>query len=82
VGANWAAVKGGEAIHPGHGASATASTIVRSQEAEKNDPGVQQLISRFMELVDLPEQQVQGSFTMGYYSRIAGGPKCRVGQRR
>src|SRR4051812_20499743 len=38
------------------------------QEAEKNDPGFQELINEFMELIDLPEQQAQGLFAMGYYA--------------
>src|SRR5882762_9253118 len=76
VGANWAAVKGGERF----------IQVMRFrdrqhhreiQEAEKHDPGVQQLISQFMELVDLPEQQTCGSFAMGYYSRIAGGAEMQ-----
>jgi len=78
VGANWAAMKGGGRF----------IQIMKFrdrqhhheiQEAEKNDPGVQQLISKFMELVDLPEQQTCGSFAMGYYSRIAGGAEVSSG---
>ena len=78
VGANWAAMKGGERF----------IQVMRFrdrqhhreiQEAEKSDPGVQQLISQFMELVDLPEQQVQGSFVMGYFSRVAGGAEMQGG---
>jgi hypothetical protein len=44
------------------------------QEAEKSDPGVQQLINDFCELIDLPSQQGQGLFAMGYYSRMSATP--------
>ncbi|HEV8606610.1 MAG TPA: hypothetical protein VGQ99_14645 [Tepidisphaeraceae bacterium] len=44
------------------------------QEVEKNDSGIQQLITEFMDLIDLPEQQGQGLFAMGHYSRITAAP--------
>jgi len=73
VGANWACLKGGGRF----------IQIMRFhdrqhhheiQEAEKNDPSIQQLISEFMELIDLPAQQAQGMFAMGHYSRISAMP--------
>jgi hypothetical protein len=79
VGANWAAQKGGGRF----------IQIMRFrdrqhhheiQAAEKNDPSVQQLINEFMELIDLPEQQAQGLFAMGHYSRISGTPPAELGQ--
>jgi len=78
VGANWAPIKGG----------ARFIQIMRFrdrqhhqdiQEAEKNDPGFQELINEFMELIDLPEQQSQGLFAMGYYSLSNATPAHDVG---
>ena len=77
VGANWAAQKGGRFIQIMRFRDRQHHREI--QEAEKSDPGVQQLISQFMELVDLPEQQVQGSFVMGYFSRVAGGAEMQGG---
>ena|SRR5688572_17362415 len=73
VGNNWGPLKGGQRF----------IQIMRFrdrqhhlqiQEAEKSDPGVQQLINEFCELIDLPSQQGQGLFAMGYYSRMAATP--------
>ena len=78
VGANWAQIKGG----------ARFIQIMRFhdrqhhhdiQEAEKNDPGFQELINEFMELIDLPEQQSQGLFAMGYYSLTNATPARDMG---
>ncbi|HEV8292423.1 MAG TPA: hypothetical protein VGP94_10890 [Tepidisphaeraceae bacterium] len=79
VGANWAAQKGGGRF----------IQIMRFrdrqhhheiQEAEKNDPSVQQLINEFMELIDLPSQQEQGMFAMGHYSRMSATPAAEMAQ--
>ena len=78
VGANWACIKGGGRF----------IQIMRFrdrqhhhdiQEAEKNDPAIQQLINEFMELIDLPEQQSQGLFAMGYYSLSSATPAHEMG---
>jgi len=78
VGSNWAAIKGG----------ARFIQIMRFrdrqqhhdiQEAEKNDPAFQELINEFMELIDLPEQQSQGLFAMGYYSLSNATPAHDLG---
>jgi len=79
VGGNWAAIKGGGRF----------IQIMRFrdrqhhheiQEAEKNDPSIQQLINEFMELIDLPSQQDQGLFAMGHYSRISATPPAELAQ--
>src|SRR5687767_13329168 len=73
VGTNWGPIKGGQRF----------IQIMRFrdrqhhlqiQEAEKSDPGVQELINEFCQLIDLPAQQGQGLFAMGYYSRMAATP--------
>jgi hypothetical protein len=78
VGSNWAPIKGG----------ARFIQIMRFhdrqhhhdiQEAEKNDPGFQQLINEFMELIDLPGQQSEGLFAMGYYSLTNATPAHEMG---
>lgn len=40
---------------------------VAVQEAERHDPLAQSLIAQFCELVDLPYQQEQGLFAVGFY---------------
>ena len=66
VGPNWGPVKGGGRF----------VQILRFrdrkhqiaiQQAEKNDPAVQQVIAEFCELVNLPYQQEKGLFALGYY---------------
>lgn len=73
VSANWAPIKGG----------ARFIQIMRFrdrqhhheiQQAEKNDPAIQELINEFMQLIDLPAQQAEGDFAMGHYSRISAPP--------
>ena len=40
------------------------------QAAERSDPGAQQLIKEFCELINFPYQQQQGLFAVGFYSSI------------
>lgn len=47
------------------------------QAAEKNDPGAQQLIAEFCELVNLPYQQQTGMFADGYYSSLIATASAR-----
>ena len=72
VGGNWAPIKGGGRF----------IQVMRFrdrqhhheiQELEKNDPSIQQLISDFMQLIDLPSQQEEGLFAMGHYASMSGG---------
>ena len=79
VGANWACIKGGGRfiqIMRFH----DRQHYHEIQEAEKNDPSIQQLINEFMELIDLPAQQAQGMFAMGHYSRISAMPPQEAAQ--
>jgi hypothetical protein len=78
VGANWAQIKGNTRF----------IQIMRFQDrqhhheiqkAEKNDPGFQQLINEFMDLIDLPGQQAEGQFAMGYYSLTNATPAHDMG---
>src|SRR5687767_12244048 len=48
------------------------------QAAERSDPGAQQLIKEFCELINFPYQQQQGLFAVGFYSSILPGPHPRV----
>lgn len=41
------------------------------QAAEKSDPGAQQLIAEFCQLVNLPYQQQSGMFAEGFYACLA-----------
>jgi hypothetical protein len=40
------------------------------QTAERNDKAAQQAIKEFCELVNLSEQQQQGSFSVGFYASV------------
>jgi hypothetical protein len=40
------------------------------QAAERNDPVAQSLVKEFCDLINLPYQQQQGLFAIGYYQRI------------
>src|SRR3982751_361503 len=40
------------------------------QSAEKQDPGAQQLIAEFCELINFPYQQQQGLFAVGFYQSV------------
>src|SRR4051812_32943309 len=40
------------------------------QNAEKQDPGAQQLIAEFCELINFPYQQQQGLFAVGFYQSV------------
>lgn len=40
------------------------------QNAEKSDPGAQQLIAEFCELINFPYQQQQGLFAVGFYQSV------------
>src|SRR6201995_5753817 len=49
------------------------------QNAEKTDPGAQQLIKEFCELINFPYQQQQGLFAVGFYSNaLPVAPTTRV----
>jgi hypothetical protein len=48
------------------------------QAAERSDPGAQQLIKEFCELINFPYQQQQGLFAVGFYSSILPGAVPRV----
>lgn len=48
------------------------------QAAEKTDPGAQQLIAEFCDLVNLPYQQQTGMFADGYYGSIIAGGATRA----
>lgn len=51
------------------------------QAAEKTDPGAQQLIADFCELINLPYQQQSGMFAEGFYSCLAApAPQGRVAE--
>ena len=78
VGSNWAPMKGGRFIQIMRFRDRQQHHEI--QEAEKNDRSLQQLISEFMELIDLPSQQEEGLFAMGHYSRISATPATEMGQ--
>jgi hypothetical protein len=78
VGTNWAPIKGGRFIQIMRFRDRQHHHEI--QEAEKNDPAVQQLIGEFMELIDLPSQQAEGQFAMGHYSRISATPPQELAQ--
>ena len=40
------------------------------QQAERTDPGAQQLIKEFCELINFPYQQQQGLFAVGFYTSV------------
>src|SRR5436305_1507817 len=40
------------------------------QSAERSDPGAQQLIAEFCELINFPYQQQQGLFAVGFYQSV------------
>ena len=40
------------------------------QNAERSDPGAQQLIAEFCELINFPYQQQQGLFAVGFYQSV------------
>jgi hypothetical protein len=48
------------------------------QAAERTDPGAQQLIKEFCELINFPYQQQQGLFAVGFYSSILPGAVPRI----
>jgi hypothetical protein len=80
VGGNWAPLKGGGVRFIQIMRFHDRQHHHQIQEAEKNDPAVQQLIGEFMELIDLPEQQAQGQFAMGHYSRISAATPQELAQ--
>src|SRR3954463_5850524 len=71
VGANWSPIKGGGGRFIQIMRFHDRQHHHEIQEAEKNDPSVQELINEFMQLIDLPSQQADGLFAMGHYSRIS-----------
>ncbi|HVT89003.1 MAG TPA: hypothetical protein VHD56_09145 [Tepidisphaeraceae bacterium] len=48
------------------------------QAAERKDPAAQQLVKEFCELINLPYQQQQGLFAMGYYNSVLAVAPARV----
>jgi len=48
------------------------------QAAERTDPGAQQLIKEFCELINFPYQQQQGLFAVGFYSSILPSSVPRI----
>jgi hypothetical protein len=78
VGGNWAPIKGGRFIQLMRFRDRQHHHEI--QEAEKNDPSLQQLINDFMEMIDLPSQQEQGLFAMGHYSRVSATPSSEISQ--
>src|SRR5580704_3928487 len=78
VGANWS---------PG-GANGRYVQIMRFrdrqhqqavQAAERNDPGAQQIIAEFCELINFPYQQQHGYFATGFYASVLpSGPRQAV----
>lgn len=48
------------------------------QAAEKTDPAAQALIKEFCDLINLPYQQQQGLFAMGYYTSVLAVAPTRV----
>jgi hypothetical protein len=50
------------------------------QQAEKTDPGAQQLIREFCDLINFPYQQQQGMFAVGFYSSVLPAVSARVGE--
>jgi hypothetical protein len=50
------------------------------QTAERNDPGAQELIAEFVELVNYPLQQQQGQFAVGFYTSVLPISLVRVPQ--
>src|SRR3954470_16364408 len=49
------------------------------QNAEKQDPGAQQLIAEFCELINFPYQQQQGLFAVGFYQSVLPVAPARTG---
>ena len=73
VGGNWAPMKGGAGRFIQVMRFRDRQHHHEIQELEKNDPSIQQLISDFMQLIDLPSQQEEGLFAMGHYASMSGG---------
>lgn len=48
------------------------------QAAEKTDPGAQQLIKEFCELINFTEQQQQGKFAVGFYTSVIAVASTRI----
>lgn len=48
------------------------------QAAEKTDPGAQQLIAEFCDLINFTEQQQQGKFAVGFYTSVIAVAPARV----
>jgi hypothetical protein len=80
VGPNWSPIKGGGGRFIQIMRFHDRQHHHEIQEAEKNDPSIQALINEFMELIDLPEQQAQGMFAMGHYSRMSATPSVEMAQ--
>ena len=49
------------------------------QTAERNDPALQKVIAEFCELINLPYQQQQGLFALGFYTSFMKMPTPRSG---
>lgn len=52
------------------------------QTAERNDPQLQGVIAEFCELINLPYQQQQGLFALGFYTSFMKMPTPRTGELR
>jgi hypothetical protein len=52
------------------------------QNAERNDPQVQQLVAEFCHLINLPYQQQQGLFAVGFYTSFMKLPGQRTVETR
>jgi hypothetical protein len=52
------------------------------QTAERSDPQLQQLVAEFCEMVNLPYQQEQGLFALGYYTSFMKMPGQKAGEAR
>jgi hypothetical protein len=48
------------------------------ENAERSDPSAQQVIKDFCELINLPYQQQQGLFAVGYYTSFLAMPPQRT----
>jgi hypothetical protein len=47
-----------------------ARHLQQVQERERSDPASQQLIREFIDLIDLPSQQEQGTYLPGFYASL------------
>jgi hypothetical protein len=50
------------------------------QTAERNDMALQKVIAEFCELINLPYQQQQGLFALGFYTSFMKAPSPKTGE--